>query len=103
MPSSTRDDAVWWAEPNHQEFVNDLLEFAPETYDGDEAAEAIAADYLHDLERFVCWLLASRQVTDTDDGPRISGFTVPDRYWRIVTAYAEGWRPWYVTEEAPVG
>lgn len=87
------------AHDDPDDFVNDLLEFAPESYDGDDAAESIAIDYLHDLERLVCWLLASRQVTQTDDGPKIGGFTVPDRYWRIVSAYVDGWRPWYVTEK----
>jgi hypothetical protein len=40
----------WWAHPEHQEFVNELLDHAPESYDGDEAAEAIAIRYVRDLE-----------------------------------------------------
>lgn len=35
------------------EFVNDLLEHAPEHYDDDEAAEAIALRYVRDLEAHV--------------------------------------------------
>lgn len=36
--------------PLYQEFVNELLERAPEHYDGDDAAEAIAIRYVRDLE-----------------------------------------------------
>lgn len=46
-------DNEWWAEPNHQEFVNDLLKDAPESWDGDAAIESIAIDYVRELERRV--------------------------------------------------
>lgn len=36
----------------HSNFVNEILERAPEAYDGDSAAEAIAVEYVRDLERF---------------------------------------------------
>lgn len=35
---------------DHDEFVNELLLNTPESYDGDDAAEAIAVRYVHDLE-----------------------------------------------------
>jgi hypothetical protein len=41
---------AWWEHPEHQDFVNELLDRAPESYDGDEAAEAIAIRYVRDLE-----------------------------------------------------
>ncbi len=43
-------DQEWWAEPNHQEFVNKILSKAPESWDADEAAESIAVDYVQTLE-----------------------------------------------------
>ena len=43
----------WWAEPNHQEFINELLTNTPESWDYDAAAEGIVIDYLHELERRV--------------------------------------------------
>lgn len=38
-------------EEEHSDLVNELLEQAPESWDGDEAAEAIAVSYLRHLER----------------------------------------------------
>jgi hypothetical protein len=43
-------DQEWWAEPNHQEFVDKILQGAPESWDGDEASESIALDYVRELE-----------------------------------------------------
>jgi hypothetical protein len=48
-----RESEPWWAEPNHQEFVNDLLSDAPESWGDDVAAEAIALAYVRELERRV--------------------------------------------------
>lgn len=39
--------------PEHQEFVNQLLSNTPESWDGDEAAEWIATEYVRELERRV--------------------------------------------------
>jgi len=39
-----------WEDGSHQEFVNEILENTPESYDGDDAAEAIAVTYVRDLE-----------------------------------------------------
>lgn len=36
--------------PEHQEFVNDLLEHTPESWDADGDAESIALAYLRHLE-----------------------------------------------------
>lgn len=48
----------------HADFVNEILERAPEAYDGDSAAEAIAVEYVRDLERFRADLLgALNQIT----------------------------------------
>lgn len=40
------------AESEHTDFVNEILEAAPEAYDGDESAESIALMYVRDLEAF---------------------------------------------------
>jgi hypothetical protein len=50
---STVDDANWWTEPQHQEFVNELLKNAPESWDDDAAAESVAVDYVRALEERV--------------------------------------------------
>lgn len=38
---------------DNDEFINELLSGAPESWDGDEAAEAIAVAYVRELERRV--------------------------------------------------
>lgn len=43
----------WWAEPNHQNFVNEILLNAPDSWDDDEAAEGIAVAYVRELEERV--------------------------------------------------
>lgn len=44
----------WLAESiDHQEFVNEILNGAPESWDDDAAAEGIAIDYVRELERRV--------------------------------------------------
>jgi hypothetical protein len=45
------DPDRWWAEPHHQDFVNDVLHNAPESWDGDESAESLAIAYVRALER----------------------------------------------------
>jgi hypothetical protein len=47
------DDPDWWALPRHQEFVNEVLKNAPESWDQDVAAESIALDYVRALEERV--------------------------------------------------
>jgi hypothetical protein len=51
------NDGIWEAElldiregQEHDDFIDELLENAPETYNGDAAAEAIIVQYVRDLE-----------------------------------------------------
>jgi len=39
--------------PDHQEFVNKILEQAPDSWDDDAAADHIAVEYVRELERRV--------------------------------------------------
>jgi hypothetical protein len=61
---------MWWSEPEHTDFVNELLKDSPESWDGDEAAETIAIAYVHELERRVLALGGSleRWPTNGTDG-----------------------------------
>jgi hypothetical protein len=38
---------------DHDDFVNDLMRNIPDSWDGDEGAESIVMDYVHELERRV--------------------------------------------------
>lgn len=62
-------------EDRQSEFVNDLLEQAPEHYDDDVAAEAIALRYLRDLEAIVTALRPVMALWACDHTPRL-GVTV---------------------------
>jgi hypothetical protein len=46
-------NSEWWSEPEHAAFVDDLLKNTPDSWDGDEGAETIAMEYVHELERRV--------------------------------------------------
>jgi hypothetical protein len=39
--------------PEHQDFVNEILLLAPDSWDDDAAAESIAVAYVRELERRV--------------------------------------------------
>ena len=54
------------AEEDHDDFVNEILERTRETWDGDEAAEAIAVRYVRRLESLVSGFLG-RLPTPADD------------------------------------
>jgi hypothetical protein len=56
------------ASAEHDEFVNAILEGAPDEWDGDEAAESIALGYVHHLEAQVDLLGGSRAPESLDDG-----------------------------------
>jgi hypothetical protein len=47
--------SAYWVIPEHeadyQDWLNDLMENAPEHFDGDESMEAIATQYVRALER----------------------------------------------------
>lgn len=50
--SSTQTHSCW-DDPEVQEYTNDLLEHAPDSWDNDVAAEAIALDFVAHLVREV--------------------------------------------------
>jgi hypothetical protein len=69
-----RKEARYAEQVLHQEreyadaFVNQLLENAPETWDGDDSAEALAVDYVRHLEAEVERLGGSLAPADNSEG-----------------------------------
>jgi hypothetical protein len=51
--STVDKSAEWWTAKKHQEFVDELLRNAPESWDDDDAAEAVAVSYVRALEERV--------------------------------------------------
>lgn len=49
-------DLDWVFEPNHQKFVEEILERAPDSWDGEESADYIAVAYVRALEARVVGL-----------------------------------------------
>lgn len=49
------------AEREHDEFVNEILRNAPDSWDDDDTPEAIAVAYVHELERRLTALGVSRE------------------------------------------
>lgn len=58
----------------HQQFVNDLLENAPESWDGEDAAESIAVAYVRALEERVVQLGGTTERWPDDDATVVSSW-----------------------------
>lgn len=62
----------WQDQDDYDDWLNELVKHAGDSYDDDVAMEAITTVYVHDLAESVQWLLDKMSVAETDDGYRVA-------------------------------
>lgn len=78
----------------YDQFLEDLFERTPDSYDDDAAAESIAVDYVRDLEGLVSWLLDRVIVVSLGgDDFTVHGRLLPDEFRRLVIYHIEARLP----------
>lgn len=89
---------AYWTQGEHAEdyddWVNDLLVNAPESYDGDTSAEDIVTHYVHDLEEALAeartLIVFADGLTYSQTGSRLTWLYAPDCLWAQRTLAGAG-------------
>lgn len=90
---------MWQSQEDYDEWLNELMENTPDSYDGDEAAEAIFVKYVRDLEGLIGWLLDGEPIVidSANDEVIIEDRFVATDFMVLVKHYVECRLPDVVT------